>query len=155
VNVKRGCSIICLVLAALVSAQVAIAGPYTDDLSKCVVEKTTAEERAALVRWMFVCAALHPAAKSLATVSQEQVDSANQQTAELTMKLITETCKERALKAIKYEGAEALQKSFRVLGEVAGRELFSSPEVATGLSGMAKYFDEKRLKAAFAEELGR
>ena len=35
-----------------------------------------------------------------------------------------------ALFALQYEGASTLETSFMILGQVAGQELFSSPEVA-------------------------
>jgi hypothetical protein len=40
-------------LAALATAGAAHAGPYANDLAKCLVESTTTGGRAALVNWMF------------------------------------------------------------------------------------------------------
>ena len=41
-------------LAALLSAsQASYAGPYTDDLSKCMVAATTDQDRGNLVEWIF------------------------------------------------------------------------------------------------------
>jgi hypothetical protein len=56
-------------------------------------------------------------------------------------------CKDEAQKAIQYEGLATLQLSFQVLGQVAGRELFTSPEVASGMAGLQKYLDSDQLKA--------
>ena len=128
-------------------AESAGAGPYTDDLSKCIIASTTTQDRAEFVRWMFAAAAMHPAVKSIASVSKEQLDHANKQTAQLFMRLLTESCRQKVKDAIKYEGQTAIQASFQVLGQVAGRELFSSPEVAAGMSGLKKYFDSEKLRA--------
>lgn len=76
------------------------------------------------------------------------MDAANRQTGEMVMKILTESCPKQAEKAIQYEGASALETSFEVLGQVAGQELFSSPEVAAGMAGLVEYLDENRLKAA-------
>ena len=139
------------VLTALVLALVAggdsHAGPYADDLSKCLVEKTNTEDRNSLVRWMFVAASHHPAVRSIATVTDHDVDDANEKTGQLFMRLLTDSCKDASHKALKYEGLETLQTSFSVLGQVAAKELFASPEVATAISGLEEYVDPDKLTA--------
>ena len=121
------------------------AGPFTDELSKCIVESTSAEDRIALVRWMFTAASLHPAVKPIALVTQKQREEANKQTAELFNRLLTESCKEQTKKALKYEREIAIRKSFQTLGIVAGQELFSNPKVNAGMMGIEKYLDEDKL----------
>ena len=61
------------------------------------------------------------------------------------MRLLTDSCRTQTKEAIRYEGASTLESSFRLLGEVAGQELFSSPEVAEGMSGLENYVDEEKL----------
>ncbi len=126
------------------------AGLYTDDLSRCLVEKTNKDDRAALVRWMFAAAAAHPAVAPIAKVSAEQQDGANKVVAELFTRLLTGLCKDKAKSAIAYEGAVAIQMSFQVLGQVAGSELFQSPEVAKVMAGLERHIDKKKL-----DELGK
>jgi len=63
------------------------------------------------------------------------------------MKLLTDSCKTEAQKAVQYEGQTTFQIAFEVLGKVAGQELFSSPEVAANLKGLAKYIDVEKIKA--------
>ncbi len=123
------------------------AGPYTDELSKCIVASTTTDDRVAIVKWMFSAASLHPAVKSITSVSKEQLEEANKITAELLMRLLTESCMQQAQKAIQYEGQIAIQSSFQILGQVAGRELFSSPDVAAGMAGFEKHFDGEKLES--------
>jgi hypothetical protein len=101
---------------------------------------------------MFSAAASHPAVRSIAYVSEEQLEDANKTLAELFMKLLTVSCKQQAEKAIRYEGQIALDLSFRVLGEIAGRELFSSPEVQAGMSSLDKHFDSEKLKSLLSGE---
>ena len=130
----------------------ATAGPYTNDLTKCIVESTTTDDRTALLNWIFTAASLHPALSSIASVSQEHMDKANKRTADLFMKLLTDTCRQQAKKAIQYEGQLAIQTSFQILGQVAAKELFSSPEVAAGMSELDKHIDEKKLKSLLSTE---
>jgi hypothetical protein len=134
-------------LLGLLSSPVAFAGPYTDDLSKCLVNSTTKEDRVALVKWMFSAASVHPAVKSMVSVSAKQLDDANKRTADLFMNLLTISCKSEAEKALQYEGEVTFQTSFQILGQVAGQELFSSPEVVSAMSGLEKYIDGKKLES--------
>lgn len=134
-------------MLALVSSQAANAGPYVDDLSKCLVASTTSDDRSALVRWLFFSASSHPALASTASVSKEQLDVATKKTADLFVRLLTRSCAAEARKALRYEGQVAMQLGFQVLGQVAGQELFSSPEVSANVAGLGKYIDTEKLKS--------
>lgn len=135
-----------LVLTSLFSAA-AVAGPYADELGKCLVESTSQRDRVDLVRWMFSAAALHPAVKPISSVTEEQLDDASRATAGLFMRLLTESCREETKAALQYEGTSTIETAFSVLGQVAGREMFSSPEVAAGLAVLEKYVDSEELEA--------
>jgi hypothetical protein len=63
------------------------------------------------------------------------------------MRLLTDSCAEKSKKAIKYEGAAAIQTSLMVLGQVAAADLFADPNVKKGMAGLGKYMDEKKLQA--------
>lgn len=142
---------ISLALLAVLAAPVAQAGVYTDDLSKCLVDSTTTDDRTALVKWMFAAASAHPAISSFSTVTQADRDTANQAMGVLFMKLMTESCRAQAQRALKYEGPATIQLSFQVLGQVAGAELFSNPEVAKGMAGIDQHIDHKKLEDLKAE----
>jgi hypothetical protein len=135
-----------LAAAGLLIFGTAHAGAYSDSLSECLVGKSTMDDHAILVRWMFVAMSKHPSVSSLATLSDAQVDKANQQMAELFTRLMTETCRSQAKLALKNEGGVAVQQSFEKLGQLAGSELFINPNVAQGMSGITKYFDTKKLE---------
>jgi hypothetical protein len=133
--------------AALLQGSAAVAGVFADDLGRCLVNSTTKEDRANLIRWLFVAASHHPAVKPIATVTSAQQEESDKQMGTLVMKLLTESCKTETQKALQTEGATTLQFAFEVLGKVAGQELFSSPEVAGNLKGLAKYLDPEKIKA--------
>jgi hypothetical protein len=136
-----------LALAILSSAPPAMAGPFSDDLSRCLVSSTTPHDRTSLVRWLFAAMAQHPAVASLATVSGADVEAANAEAGALFMKLLTESCRDRTKAALKYEGPAAIQLSFQVLGQAAAGEIFANPKVASVLAGLKKYADSKKLEA--------
>lgn len=134
-----------LMTVALIS-EAAYAGPYANDLGKCLVESTTKTDRESLVRWMFASASTHPAVGAIAKVSAADLDTANAAAGTLFMKLMTESCRAQAKAAIQYEGPATVEVGFQVLGQVAGREIFTSPEVVKSLSGLEKYMDKKKLE---------
>ncbi len=127
------------------SSAPAIAGVYTDDLSRCLVESSTSEDKLTLVKWMFTGMALHPTVKPMAPITEEQRDGANKNAAKLFVRLLTETCVAQTKNAVKYEGQLAIQSSFQVFGQVAGKELLTNPDVAAGMSGLEKHFDSDKL----------
>lgn len=129
-----------------------LAGPYADQLGRCLVESTSQRDRVDLVRWMFSAAALHPAVKPISSVTEEQLEDASKTTAKLFMQLLTETCRAETKDALQYEGASTIETAFSVLGQVAGREMFSSPEVAQGLALLEKYVDSEALEAIAESE---
>ena len=129
----------------------ASAGVYTDALGKCLVDNTTTEDRTMLVRWLFTAASAHPAISSLSTVSAADRDAANKTIASLFVRLLTESCKDAATTAMKFEGPATLQLGFQVLGQVAGSELFSSPQVAAVMADLDKHIDPTALDVLKAE----
>lgn len=131
----------------LAAPAISHAGLYTDDLARCLVESTSPQDRSDLVRWIFSAAAAHPVVKPIASVGPREMDAANRAAGSLLMRLLTVSCRTPAQKALKYEGNSALEASFKVLGEVAGQELFSSPEVTQAMDGFANYLDADKLKA--------
>lgn len=137
------------VLLASMSSTHVYAGPYADDLGKALVARTTSSEKVVLVRWLFIAMSLHPEVKGLATISDQQREEANRAVAKMIERLLTDTCAVEAREAVKYEGASAIERSFQLFGEVAGRELFSNPAVAVGAAEMGKYLNADKMKKAF------
>ena len=117
------------------------AGIYTDDLSRCLVDKTTAKDKDVFVKWMFTALSHHPLVEKDVSLSAEAVDEANKNMAELMVGMLTVRCLDAAKNAIKYEGQASIQSSFSVFGQVAGQELMGNPKVAESLSGFDKHLD--------------
>lgn len=142
---KRVSFFIVSLVAAMTFSKWAVAGTYSDDLTKCLVSSATADDKKVLVRWVFATLALHPDTAPLASVSDAQRAEFNTKTARLFERLVTENCKVQMQTAMRNEGPAALQASFRQFGEVATRELLSNPKVATGLSNTASNLDPIKL----------
>lgn len=131
---------------ALFSSELALPGIYTDDMARCLVNSTSVAERNGLVKWMFASAALHPAVKSIASISEGQRQESDKYMAQLVQKLLFESCRTQTQQAVKYEGQLAFQSSFEVLGQVAARDLFSEPSVAKGMSNLNNYIDKQKMQ---------
>ena len=126
------------------STGVLAAGPYTDDLSKCLVKVTTDADRTVIVQWLFAMIALHPSVKSMATVSDADRTALTQKAAGVMEHLLTVSCQSETRDAVKYEGNGAVETSFNVLGQVAARDLLSNPQVAAGVADLQKFIDAEK-----------
>lgn len=136
--------------ALLVAAGGAQAGPYSDDLAKCLVSSTTARDKTDLVRWIFANAALHPEVRSISALTAEQRTQINRTNGQLLERLLTESCRKQLQDAVKYEGQRTIELSFQVLGQVAMRELMSDASVGRGFAEMDKYLNAEKLKQVLA-----
>ena len=136
-------------LAGFMSAS-ASAGMYGDDMAKCLVRSTTAQDRGVLVKWIFAAAASNPEVKSMVSVTERQRNKLNKAIAQLFERLLTDSCRKETQAAYKYEGKATISSSFNLLGQVAGRELFSDPNVSKSVAELAQYIDQKKMNDLFA-----
>ena len=141
-----------LAVLALSSAP-AFAGVYADDLTKCLVKNTSADDQLALVRWSFAMMALHPAIKDMANIPPAARDQMNKQAIDITERLITVDCRAETVDALKYEGPGIFRTSFEVLGQVAFRGLTNEPQVSQGFVDWAKGFNLEKI-IALGKEAG-
>src|SRR5690606_28656379 len=116
-----------------------------DALSRCLVEKTSQEDKIALVQWMFVAMAQHPSVASLTTVKQDDVETHNKAAADLFVRLLTETCGDASRKAVRNDGASSIAQSFELLGRAAMESLMTDPAVTRLMTGFDKYLDTDKL----------
>jgi hypothetical protein len=143
------------VLLSLIVTTHAIAGPYGDDMAKCLVKASTADDRSVFIKWLFASIALHPDVRSMATITPQQRDDFNRRAAALFQRLLTDSCRSETQLAIRYEGAAIVQYAFQVFGQAAARDLFSSGDVAAGMNDLAKYIDQEKIKALSAPEAAK
>jgi len=124
----------------------AYAGPYADSLSRCFVRSTTDSDRTTLVRWLFSIVALHPDIQSLTTVSDSQRVALDLGVADLMEKLLAESCRAETQEAIKFEGSQAMDASFRILFQMGIGRLLTDPRVLEGAVGFSKYLDRRKFE---------
>jgi len=127
------------------------AGPYSDAVTKCLVERTTEQDRERLAQWFFVAMASHPAVQPMSAVSESDRASVSKRTAELFQRLLTESCRKETREAIKYEGTRTIESAFSVLGEIAARELMAYPDAAAFIARLAQDLDQDKLNAVMQD----
>lgn len=143
---------ICLaVLMVLVAAQ-SYAGPFTDEMSKCLVRSTSEADKALLIKWIFAAMSNHPDLRSLSKISKQQGDLLNRQASDLVTKLVTNRCKSESKQALEFEGEETFKASFSVLGQVAMQGLMANNDVTNYFNGFAESLDAKAFQRAFGDK---
>lgn len=125
----------------------ALAGPYSDDLAKCLVASTSSDDRVALVRWMFTSFAAHPDVAPLSAATTAQVDAIDTQVGAIFTRLLTQSCREQTQAALRYEGSAAIETAFQVLGQVAAKELGTNPAVQKRLAALGEKIDQRAIEA--------
>jgi hypothetical protein len=135
------------------SASPSAAGIYSDDLAKCMVSSATDSDKVELMRWVFSAFTANPSIKEMSSVTDEQQKVIDKDIAGLFTRLLLVDCHKEAVAAIKNEGANALEGSFNVLGQVAARSLATDPKTSSRLTAFAAYLDQDKW-TGFGKETG-
>ena len=133
-------TIICFLFTSFGIAQ---AGPYTTQLGKCAIEKTSKQEKLMFVRFTATMLLTHPELEDLCCADKKKVDSIIKKAAHLYMNILTNRCKKEAKKAKKHEGMQALHKAFQLLGSTSARMLMNHPKVKQNYGDLGKYMKEE------------
>ena len=141
-----------IILLSCFSAS-AQAGVFTDDLSRCLVAKTSEADRTILMRWFFAAMSMSPAIADLAQINQAKLDLINKNAADLYSRLLLVDCRRETVAALKNEGVESLGEAGQVLGATAARGLMNTPEGRAELSKFGDLADKTKWKA-LADEAG-
>jgi hypothetical protein len=141
-------------MVLLCSIPLAKAGPYTDDLSKCLVASTTPDDQIAFMRWLFSTLALHPGVSNLASITADERGAIDNKAIDLYVRLMTADCRQQMISAIKYEGVGAIQNSFQLLGQVAMRGLMGNAKVAEGMKTLSAGFAKNQNLISLLREAG-
>ncbi|WP_047393239.1 hypothetical protein [Chitinibacter sp. ZOR0017] len=124
------------------------AGAYADDLQRCMVNSTTAADKNALVKWMFVEFAEHPSLAEFRVVEAATKVQIEKNMAVILQRLLVDQCAKQARAAMQNEGMLGYTSAFRALGEAAGMSLMQDPKVAKGMQSFVQYVDLAKVQAA-------
>tara|TARA_B100001059_G_C17259390_1_gene298165 strand:- start:5 stop:451 length:447 start_codon:yes stop_codon:yes gene_type:complete len=143
-------SYLLLIFVVIFSNKVS-AGPFTDNLTRCILVSTDEDDYTKLVNWIFRVVAEHPDIKSDVgdVYSKNQKIMADVNLAEVFTKLLTKRCKTESIQAFKYEQDIALFESFKILGEISMQKMMADPAVSKSVEEFTKYMDEKAIEELF------
>ena len=133
-----------MLLVSLVLSVSSHAGPFTDELSKCLVRSTSDHEKVQLARWVFAAMSSHPQVADLSDVDKREASAISKTAANIFVDLLAVKCRDPARQALQYEGEQTIEASFEVLGEVAMQALMSDPSVSTFIEEMAGLSEEEK-----------
>jgi len=143
---------ILLFMSLISMTATAWAGPFTDEMSKCLVRSTSEADKTLLIKWIFAAMSTHPDVKSLSAVIPEKGEQLNRETAKLVMRLLTVSCKNETRQAVEFEGEDTFKASFSILGQVAMQGLMVNAEVSNYFSGFEKHLDAQELQHALGKK---
>lgn len=129
----------------------ASAGPYSDDLGKCLVAASSPADQTLMVQWMFAAASTNPALKPLSALTEAQRDDYSHRMIGLYQRLLFKDCRSQTVAALKYEGPSAFEMGFEVLGQVAGRAMMGGPQVTAQLKKMGAMIDVTEMNKLLEE----
>lgn len=147
----RGLACTAFLAAGLLASAPSGAGPYADDLAKCMVRTSTPADRAEFVKFLFSAMAQHPDVSSMANIPPRQMEATLKASGELIQRLLLQSCRSETQQAIHYEGMQAVFYSYQFYGQSMAAELFGNPIVAGKMKDLNNYLDADKFKA-FAEE---
>ena len=125
----------------------ASAGTYSDELGRCLVSSSTEADKALFVQWIFGALSAGAAVKPLSSLTDAQRDQLNVKIANLMEQLTLKDCHKQTVDALKYEGTNALEPAFGLLGQVATRSMMSDPAVAAEMQKFGAHFDKNKWQA--------
>jgi hypothetical protein len=134
-----------------ITAGTAHAGPASDALSKCLVDKTSAADRTLLVQWAYAGMSQSPAVRAMSNVSDAQRDALSRDAAHLVERLLTGDCRGETVAALKGGGVGAIKASTGALAARAMGELVADPKVAAAFAHTLQFMDMKKLALLMVE----
>lgn len=118
---------------------VTFANIYDDNLTRCVVESTTAKENQTLVQWMYMALSASPDIHQFSKLSTMDEKQINQNVALLFQSLLKDRCHKELELVTKYSDESGLDQAFRTLGQTAMLGIMKQPEVTNKIGEFLQY----------------
>ena len=138
-----------ILLSILISPASLNASQEAQNLGACLTDSMNGKERKNLAKWIYLGMSTHSVIKPFSNVSQKDIDNSNKYVGSLITRLITEDCPKAAKLAHEKGGSAAFEYAFRVVGEVAMKELMTEPAVSQSLGAFEKHLDHKKFNKVF------
>ena len=121
------------------------AGPFGDEMARCLVTSTSNGDRTKLVKWMFRVYGDHPDVSYMVDLSDREKKVIDKDVANIFTRLLSEDCIDETKKALDYEGENVMFNAFRILGNVAAQGIVDNPEVKKSINKFVELIDYEKL----------
>ena len=117
------------------------AGPFGDEMAKCLVTSTNNRDRKKLVKWVIRVYGDHPEVTYMIDLSDREKKVIDKDVAKLFTRLLSEDCIDETKKALDYEGDNVMFNAFKILGQTAAQGFNNNPEVMKSINKFTELID--------------
>ncbi len=129
----------------LILSTSATAQTPNDGLATCLAQHTSAADRQAMARWVFVTLASHPDLKPYTSKQAAQETGRIQANMAQTLtRLMTENCARETKQTLRQGGTAGIQKAFTTVARQALTDVLSHPHVAASLGDTVSHIDPSK-----------
>ena len=121
------------------------AGPFGDEMAKCLVTSTNKRDRTKLIKWIFRVYGDHPEVAYMIDLSDREKKVIDKDVANIFTRLLSEDCIDETKEALDYEGESVMFNAFRILGNVAAQGIVDNPEVKKSINKFVELIDYEKL----------
>ena len=128
-----------------ISSKPNFAGPFEDEMAKCLVTSTNKRDRNKLVKWIFRVYGDHPEVTNMVDLSDREKKVIDKDVADIFTRLMSEDCIDETKKALDYEGENVMFNAFRILGQTAAQGFNNNPDVMKSINKFVELIDYEKL----------
>jgi len=128
-----------------ISNQPTFAGPFEDEMAKCLVTSTNKRDRNKLVKWIFRVYGDHPEVSYMVDLSDREKKVIDEDVANIFTRLLSEDCNDETKQALDYEGDNVMFNAFEILGQVAAEGFNANPDVMKSINKFVELIDYEKL----------
>ena len=121
------------------------AGPFGDEMAKCLVTSTSNRDRTKLVKWIFRVYGEHPEVSYMVNLSDREKKVIDKDIADVFTRLLSEDCLDETKKALDYEGDNVMFTAFQALGQVAAQGFNVNPIVERNINKFTEFIEYEKL----------
>ena len=128
-----------------ISNQATFAGPFGDEVARCLVTSTNNRDKTKLVKWIFRVYGDHPEVSYMVDLSDREKKVIDKEVAQIFTRLLSEDCKDETKKALDYEGDNVMFTAYSILGQAAAEGFNDDPNVKRSISKFTEFIDIEKL----------
>ena len=122
-----------------------LAGPFADEMAKCLVTSTNKRDRTKLIKWIFRVYGDHPEVSYMIDLSDREKNAIDKDVANIFTRLLSEDCIDETKKALDYEGDNVMFNAFQILGQVASKGIVENPDVMKSINKFVELIEYEKL----------